>query len=24
MLIITAFSSIDVRRLWDLTEERAP
>ncbi len=22
MLIITAFSSIDVRRLWDLTEER--
>lgn len=23
MLIITAFASIDVRRLWDLTEERA-
>jgi len=21
MLIITAFSSIDVRRLWDITEE---
>jgi paraquat-inducible protein A len=23
MLIITAFSSIDVRRLWDVTEERS-